>query len=176
MEIYEYQALAMRTSNAKLTKTEHVINGALGLCGEAGEVKTAMTRDEYLKEAGDVCWYMAELATAIGIDLAPIMDVDAAHITWVSPRTSADRIILSAASIADSVKKSTMQGHDYSIDYIKKHLKRIAIAVHWIAKWYDTNIAEVMTMNIDKLKMRYPDGGFSTERSINREEGAVCGG
>ena len=34
----EYQALAMRTSNKDLSPDYHLMNGALGLNGEAGEV------------------------------------------------------------------------------------------------------------------------------------------
>ena len=37
MKINEYQELAMRTLNQKLDKKDVLINGVMGLCGEAGE-------------------------------------------------------------------------------------------------------------------------------------------
>ena len=37
MEINEYQLLAMKTLNPKLDKKDILINGVMGLCGEAGE-------------------------------------------------------------------------------------------------------------------------------------------
>ena len=37
MKINEYQQLAMRTLNKDLSKKDVLINGVMGLCGEAGE-------------------------------------------------------------------------------------------------------------------------------------------
>lgn len=86
MTVNEYQALAMRTSNKELPPDDHLLNGALGLTGEAGEVadlvkKTFMQGHELdvehlAKELGDVCWYIAETATAIGCDLETIMKMN----------------------------------------------------------------------------------------------------
>ena len=80
----EYQRLAMRTSNSALTTTEHLINGALGLAGEAGEVADlvkkrfmqghSLDREHLAKELGDVCWYIAETATALGYSMEAIME------------------------------------------------------------------------------------------------------
>ena len=79
----EYQGLAMRTSNRELSKEEHLLNGVLGLCGESGEIADivkknrmqghALDIEHIAKELGDVCWYIAETATAIGCDLETIM-------------------------------------------------------------------------------------------------------
>lgn len=101
----------MRTSSKKITIVEHIVNGALGLAGESGEVADivkkamfqghAIDKEHIAKELGDVLWYVAETATAIGYDLETIMQ-----------------------------------------------------------------------MNIDKLIKRYPEG-FSSQRSMNREEGDV---
>ena len=79
----QYQEAAMRTSNDKLTIRDHVLNGALGLFGEGGEVadivKKAYMQGHPLdkahiaEELGDVCWYVAELATALGYSVEEIM-------------------------------------------------------------------------------------------------------
>lgn len=79
----EYQVAAMRTSNDKLTIRDHVLNGALGLFGEGGEVadiiKKAYMQGHPLdkahiaEELGDVCWYVAEMATALGYSMEEIM-------------------------------------------------------------------------------------------------------
>lgn len=86
MTINEYQGLAMRTSNKDLSKEDHLLNGVLGLCGESGEIadlikKTRMQGhpmdiEHIAKELGDVCWYIAETATAIGCDLETIMKMN----------------------------------------------------------------------------------------------------
>lgn len=79
----QYQVAAMRTSNDKLTIRDHVLNGALGLFGEGGEVadiiKKAYMQGHPLdkahisEELGDVCWYVAEIATALGYSVEEIM-------------------------------------------------------------------------------------------------------
>lgn len=86
MTINEYQKLAMTTLNPSLTEKEILINGVMGLCGEAGEaidiVKKHLAQGHELdkqhlaKELGDVAWYLAETATAIGIPLEEILQMN----------------------------------------------------------------------------------------------------
>ena len=86
MRANEYQGLAMRTSNHELSKEDHLLNGVLGLAGESGEIADlikknrmqghALDIEHVAKELGDVCWYIAETATAIGCDLETIMKMN----------------------------------------------------------------------------------------------------
>lgn len=83
MTINEYQKLAMTTLNPALSEKDVLINGVMGLCGESGEaidiVKKwlaqghELDREKLAKELGDICWYLAETATALGCDLEDIM-------------------------------------------------------------------------------------------------------
>ena len=83
MTINEYQKLAMTTLNPELSDKDVLINGVMGLCGESGEaidiVKKwlaqghELDREKLKKELGDICWYLAETATALGCDLEEIM-------------------------------------------------------------------------------------------------------
>lgn len=87
MTINEYQSLAMRTASGM--NHEHyglLMNGALGLCGESGEVADIVKKavfqghtldtEHIAKELGDVAWYLAVSATAIGCDLETIMKMN----------------------------------------------------------------------------------------------------
>ena len=87
MTINEYQNEAMRTaSGVNYENHGMLINVALGLCGESGEVadivKKAMFQGHELdvnhiaKELGDVAWYLAVGARAIGYDLETIMQMN----------------------------------------------------------------------------------------------------
>lgn len=86
MNINEYQTQAMSTLNPALDKKDVLINGVMGLCGEAGEaidlVKKHLAQGHPLdtqalaKELGDVAWYLAETATAIGYDLGDILEMN----------------------------------------------------------------------------------------------------
>lgn len=83
MTANEYQRLAMTTLNPALDKKDVLINGVMGLCGEAGEaidiVKKhlaqghALDRDGLIRELGDVAWYLAETATALDVDLEDVL-------------------------------------------------------------------------------------------------------
>lgn len=83
MTVKEYQELAMTTLNPELSKKDVLINGVMGLCGESGEaidiVKKwlaqghALDREKLAKELGDICWYLAETATALDLSLEDIM-------------------------------------------------------------------------------------------------------
>ena len=83
MTINEYQKLAMTTLNPALSQKDVLINGVMGLCGESGEaidiVKKWLAqghdldRDKLAKELGDICWYLAETATALDLSLEDIM-------------------------------------------------------------------------------------------------------
>lgn len=86
MTANEYQELALRTLNRELTNSEILADGALGLNGEAGEcadiVKKymfqghALDREHLAKELGDVAWYLAVTAYAIGYKLGDILQMN----------------------------------------------------------------------------------------------------
>lgn len=79
----EYQKLAMTTLNPSLGKGDMLINGVMGLCGEAGEaidiVKKhlhhghELDREALTKELGDIAWYLAETAYALDIPLEEVL-------------------------------------------------------------------------------------------------------
>jgi NTP pyrophosphatase (non-canonical NTP hydrolase) len=83
MEINEYQKLAMVTLNPALSKKDVLINGVMGLCGEAGEaidiVKKHLAqgheldREALIKELGDIAWYLAETAYALEVPLEEVL-------------------------------------------------------------------------------------------------------
>ena len=76
----------------------------------------------------------------------------------------------------DIVKKVMFQGHCLD-DETKRHLAIEIGDVLWYAATtahsIGYNLSEVMEMNVEKLKSRYPEGHFSSDRSIHRKEGDV---
>ena len=86
MTINEYQKLAMTTLNPELSQKDVLINGVMGLCGESGEaidiVKKwlaqghELDKEKLAKELGDICWYLAETATALDLSLEEIMSAN----------------------------------------------------------------------------------------------------
>ena len=82
MTINEYQKEALRTANVKNQDFPIILNGVLGLAGESGEcadlVKKAyfqghpLVTNQMAKELGDVAWYLAETAYALGVPLEEV--------------------------------------------------------------------------------------------------------
>ena len=82
MEMVEYQHLAQRTANPRLSEIERIRNGCYGLCGEAGECIDVLKKHEFqghelnteklLDELGDVLWYIAQTAVGIGTTLEEV--------------------------------------------------------------------------------------------------------
>lgn len=170
MHFYEYRHLAQRTSNASLTKAEHVINGALGLCGESGEVAdlvcmnpTAEQKAAVVEELGDVLWYCAELAT--WLELEPAIPGEGEE--WGRVH-GALGLCVAASSIADHVKKAYMQGHPVSKTTIASRLYTVFRIVSELSALVGSTSSDVMAQNIDKLRKRYPVK-FESDLSINRE-------
>lgn len=86
MTINEYQQLALRTNPVKDNKSmQGILQGVMGLNGEAGEaidiVKKALFQGHDLDnhhlalELGDVAWYVAACADALGYDLETILQM-----------------------------------------------------------------------------------------------------
>ena len=69
----------------------------------------------------------------------------------------------------DIVKKHLAQGHPLDKEALAKELGDICWYVAETAQVLGYDLETIMTMNIEKLKKRYPDG-FSREDSINRTE------
>lgn len=90
MKANEYQELALRTLNQALSNSEVLTDGVLGLNGEAGEcadiVKKYMfqghdlDREHLAKELGDVAWYLAVTAYAIGYKLEDVLAMNVAKL------------------------------------------------------------------------------------------------
>ena len=87
MTINEYQTAALRTAQTdKFLASDLLLNAALGLCGESGEVADIVKKhrfqghnldiDHVAKELGDIAWYLAVGAYAIGYDLETILQMN----------------------------------------------------------------------------------------------------
>lgn len=85
MEINQYQKKALRTAE-RGTLRDLLANGALGLAGEAGECADMvkkhlfqgheLDKEHLAKELGDVAWYVAVTAHAIGYDLETVLQMN----------------------------------------------------------------------------------------------------
>lgn len=85
MNLNDYQLLAQRTSNTK-TASDKIENGLLGIAGEGGECADIFKKymfqghefdkGEMIKELGDLLWYVAELASGLGVQLEQVAQLN----------------------------------------------------------------------------------------------------
>lgn len=86
MTVNRYQREALRTLNEGLTPFERLQEGLMGLCGESGECMDMLKKymfqghslicEKLVYELGDVAWYLAISAAALGYDLETIMQMN----------------------------------------------------------------------------------------------------
>ena len=74
-----------------------------------------------------------------------------------------------SGEVSDEVKKSFFQGHELSVEKIKKELGDILWYLNLMADCIGVDLEEIAQANIDKLYSRYKDGNFSPEQSVNRK-------
>lgn len=82
----DYQCMAMRTAPKDLSNRDKLLNGLMGLNGEAGECIDILKKhyfqghdldkEHLAKELGDVAWYLAVSADALGYDLNTILKMN----------------------------------------------------------------------------------------------------
>ena len=88
MTLNQYQTEAMRTASGVTNASNEnlILNGAMGLCGESGEVADKIkkiyrdnngiisedNKEQLVKEMGDVLWYLANMATDLNVTLEDV--------------------------------------------------------------------------------------------------------
>jgi len=82
MQANDYQKEALRTASS-IKEEDLILNGALGLAGESGEVADIikkymfqgheLDKEKLIDELGDVCWYIAILAKGLNVELDEVL-------------------------------------------------------------------------------------------------------
>ena len=88
--------------------------------------------------------------------------------------TAALGLTAESGEFTEVVKKIILQGKPYNEDNVF-HMKRELGDICWYLAQacmaLDTTFDEIIEMNVDKLKARYPGGEFNVHKSENRREG-----
>jgi len=138
----EYKIESARTA----TLTDPMRHAALGLVTESAELLDMIKRRDFYstvighthlkEELGDVFWYLA-LAARNGAAIDPVT---------------------MGAGFEDLIKSCVYHSAYFLRDYDEIHLTVIFSCVQAIATLSDMTLEEVLEANINKLRVRYPDG------------------
>ena len=88
--------------------------------------------------------------------------------------TAALGLTAEAGEFTEIVKKILLQGKPYNADnhyHMKRELGDICWYIAQACMALDTSFDEIIEMNVEKLKARYPGGEFDVQKSENRKEG-----
>ena len=90
--------------------------------------------------------------------------------------TAALGLTAEAGEFTEVVKKIILQGKPYNEDnvfHMKRELGDICWYIAQACMALNTSFDEIIEMNVDKLKARYPGGEFDVSKSENRKEGDI---
>ena len=88
--------------------------------------------------------------------------------------TAALGLTAESGEFTEIVKKILLQGKPYNEDnvfHMKRELGDICWYIAQACMALDTSFDEIIEMNVDKLKKRYPGGEFDVSKSEHRAEG-----
>ncbi len=100
------------------------------------------------------------------------LEVSGANVTQLM--TAALGLCAESGEFTEVVKKIFLQGKPYNeenVFHMKRELGDICWYLAQACMALDTTFDEVLEMNVDKLKARYPGGEFDVHHSENRAEG-----
>ena len=80
--------------------------------------------------------------------------------------------LTSEAGEVTGIMQKVYQGHEFDKEHIKKELGDCLWMIAEACDALGFSMDDVMQLNIDKLKARYPEG-FTAERSLHRQAGDV---
>jgi len=123
--------------------------------------------------------FVTEVTSLPSTDLAALLS----RITELDIEQDADvpRLLTAALGLTaesgeftEVVKKIILQGKPYNeenVFHMKRELGDICWYIAQACMALDTTFDEIIEMNVDKLKARYPGGEFDVHKSENRKEG-----
>lgn len=173
--INEYQVNARRTQNPDLSASERMQHAIYGMVSEVSEINDAHTREDQIKELGDLCWFISEYCDVCGWNVAGLVDsaVQKAK-AYEKAELDCDDLIgclfRHVGEVCGAYQK-TFQGHGICLLDLERSVVFLLACVMEYARLLavEDGIEGVMRANIEKLRRRYPVK-FTAECSVNRVE------
>ncbi len=162
----EYQELAI-TTLAPQSTAKTLINCALGIAGETGEIcdlikkhrfhkqDTPLNTEKIIAECGDTMWYIAVLTKMIDIELDDVTPV----VKFRSIDNTIERCALQLSKFAGYFSERTLDNYYLEIEH---EIHGLLIALALMLSHFDTTLEQAMQTNIDKLAKRHKPNGEAT--------------
>jgi len=138
---------------------------AIGISTEIAEFMGAIAAKDFVnanEELGDIFWYVANLERLIKHESEHLPNPTGLQKLFV------DEWLVGHQELLDHYKKAVYYGSDVDKIYVQKHVditKDILINIIYNA---GENVQDILSKNIKKLKIRYPDK-FTQDSAENRD-------
>lgn len=176
--IVEYQLLASRTCPDLPGEHENERHMNLGVITEIGEVLDIFKKNLAYKkpidvvnlgeELADMSWYIVNKCRFHQIPLDDNFDIVKAEIAELLATKMFIEQGLSKNLKAEALMHPLLQAYCGPTDSIfSAPIVQLAILAN-IAEWYELDFFQLLTNNIDKLRIRYPEK-FTEEAALNRD-------
>lgn len=160
VKIGNYPELALRTLSTKefVDQKAHMI---MGIAGEfMSEVVPLLTsslknKGELEEELGDMCWYIGCYCILEGIEFRPL---------GAKPL---DSLEVAIGELLEMHKKNYAYGKELDFKNQTKYIQTVLYWVYYIADQNDIAVDSMLTRNIEKLRVRYPEK-FDSIKAIER--------
>lgn len=158
--------------NGNISKLSAV---GLGLAGEIGEIYEVLQfydKEKFIKECGDLLWYITLGCITLGIDLDDLMLDDTVNVDKSQQYLLAKQLktlIIEIGSVCEIIKKHLFHKKELNNNTLILYLHSILNTLIVVCMYYDISIDLVKQTNYEKLSQRYPQGVF-TVVDFNRKE------
>lgn len=173
MKLNEYQRLASRTINLRLTKQEKVTHALHGMWSEYGEIRGIFQKRyqghiekdnvHLKKECGDLFWFLCEMATANNLEFDDSTVLLGSTYHGEEPHKYAHDLAMDLFRLEDQIDTEKLTRRNLSFAF--NSLVCFCLSM-------DIDYEDALQMNIDKLIARYPEG-FEAEKSLHRAKGDI---
>lgn len=161
-----YPIQAMRTNSTNTGRGAHspdLVHAALGMADELYEFQTAKGKLNALEELGDMCWFIALAATAIGRE-----DVFTNYTGMVAEHPDSPLIAECVNLTVSAVKKNYAYGAPIDSDYMAYYLAILLDRIDILAQQYGRSLDDLCHANLAKLQARYPEK-FTIKDALQRD-------
>lgn len=181
MNFEEYRVASKRTINNMLSDDELKLHGFCGLMSEIEEIGMALhevyscrylndvieNKKHMASECGDALWFLAELATVLGLTVEDVHHKSPAYKT----EEYVEILRKNAVNLGTMFQKE-LQGKKLSAWAVHTSIRNMLTCIGILAEFAGSSLEDAYQQNVDKLKKRFPDG-FSEEADANRAEGDI---
>jgi len=125
--------------------------------------------DEVAEELGDIFWYMALICREYNWTFNDLNSIHTCELVIRDIQTVIEMMVIQVGGLVNIMKRAHFyKKHELDKQKIKDKLMFIYRDIKWICNKINMTEEFIQELNINKLRLRYPDK-FTSDKAINRD-------